>query len=370
MLDKLRALMGRRAGTFPPGATFEQKLRSLQPESVWCLDFLKLEGDTLTLDGWALVPGGSAPAFVVNGTVADLDYGSPRPDLERLMFFDPMAKNSGFHATVKGAGPLARNSDRLEIQLCERASLTCLNPNHNFYWPLSLPPFPFPDADRRRRVHGDPYPDGFILSGFSTYTKVVAALGRLGRSWGDFGHLLDWGCGCGRVLRYLPAGSMKGLVGADIDKDNISWCSTAFPDARFSEVPLNPPTALPGDHFDFILGVSVFTHLREGPEKLWLRELHRIARKGAILFVTIHGPTAAARSNVSEAAFGEWMSRGFLATGRNLDLAGVISDDDYYVNTLHRHSYVRKEWSRYFEIVEIVEGYIANHQDLVVMRKR
>ena len=28
-----------------------------QPASVWCLDFLKIEGDRLILDGWALAPG-------------------------------------------------------------------------------------------------------------------------------------------------------------------------------------------------------------------------------------------------------------------------------------------------------------------------
>ena len=64
------------------------------------------------------------------------------------------------------------------------------------------------------------------------------------------------------------------------------------------------------------------------------------------------------------------MERGFLTTGLNADLAGAVNDDAYYVDCFHSHDYVRREWGRHFEVLEIRDGFIANHQDLVVMRKR
>jgi SAM-dependent methyltransferase len=370
MLSKFRTFLKRGAGTGFLEGTFAEKLRRLQPESIWCLDFLRIEGDNLILDGWALVPVNSTPAIIVNGVVSEFIHGISRPDLDRLMPFDPRTKNAGFHATVENASAITTRSEMLEIQLCESDSLKCFDSRHSFYWPIRLPTFPLPNEDRRKRVHGDTNTDGFILSGFSTYTKLSLTLERMGRSWDDFHHVLDWGCGSGRVLRYLPPSSFSRLVGVDIDQDNIRWCETAYPTAQFAQVPLNPPTSLKSNDFDLVLGISVFTHLREESQKLWLSELARITKKGAILLVTILGPIGGARSHISEEAFNEWMSKGFLATGSNLDLIGVINDDRYYVNSLHLHSYIKKEWSRVFDILEIIEGYIGNHQDLVVMRKR
>jgi hypothetical protein len=60
---------------------------------------------------------------------------------------------------------------------------------------------------------------------------------------------------------------------------------------------------------------------------------------------------------------------GFLATGLNADLRGAVTDEAYYVGAMHTPSYVRREWGRHFRILRIHEGCIANHQDLVVMRK-
>ncbi len=36
----------------------------------------------------------------------------------------------------------------------------------------------------------------------------------------------------------------------------------------------------------------------------------------------------------------------------------------------HTHEYIRREWSRYFEIVAIHPKGIGNHQDAVLVRKR
>ena len=131
-----------------------------------------------------------------------------------------------------------------------------------------------------------------------------------------------------------------------------------------------PPTVFQADAFDLVMGISVFTHLREPSQHAWLQELRRITRRGALLLVTIHGPAAGARANLSEEQYREWMSRGFIATGLNVDLAGAIPDETYYVDSLHTHDYVRREWGRYFDVLRMVDSHIANHQDLVIMRKR
>lgn len=339
------------------------------PVSVWCLDFLKFEGDSLILDGWALSPQWARPAFTVNGVKMLSTFGYPRADLQRIMGSDDRAPTAGFHSECTGISRYLDGHESLEFRFCDETTLIPFDAGHSFYWPLVAPAHAFPDPARRKRVHGDINADGFIINGYSTFKKLEATLMSHSRNWECFSRILDWGCGCGRVFRYLSQRTLSRLVGADVDTDNIEWCKRNFPDAEFHTLPLIPPTLLPSATFDLLIGISVFTHLREQSQHAWLQELYRICTKGGLLLMTIHGPIAEARANLSKEQRRKWMSEGFIATGLNVDLAGAISDDDYYVNSLHTADYVRREWGRYFEILEIREGYVANHQDLVVMRK-
>ncbi len=348
---------------------FGSQLMREQPASIWCLDFLKLDGDRLVVDGWALAPPGAAPALTVNGVKLSAVFGGPRPDLERVMSFDSRAPAAGFHAELTGIAGILAGHDSLELQFCDAATLRPFNAEHSFYWPLAPADHPLPEPARRKRVHGDTNTDGFVINGYSTFRKLSSALADLSLGWGSFPRILDWGCGCGRVLRHFPREVLPRLVGADIDTDNVEWCRRSFPAAEFHAVPLLPPTSLPGDSFDLVIGISVFTHLREQPQHAWLAELSRITRSGGLLLMTIHGPAAGARANISGEQYHEWMTRGFVATGLNIDLRGAIPDGDYYVNSLHTHDYVRREWGRHFEVLAIHGSSIANHQDLVVMRK-
>ncbi len=352
------------------GGELGNQLMREQPESVWCLDYLMIEDGKITVDGWALTPPGAKPALTVNGVKLPVQFGRPRSDLERVMSFDLRAPTAGFRSEGFDAREVLAHCDTLEIQFCDDATRRPFNPGHCFYWPIHAADRAFPDPVRRKRVHGDTNLEGFILNGYSTFKKLSISLAKVSRTWNDFSRILDWGCGCGRVLRYLPSVVLPRLVGADIDHDNIAWCKRTFPEAEFHAIPLLPPTDLPSDAFDLVVGVSVFTHLRDQPQHAWLKELSRVARKGALLLVTIHGPAAATRANISEEQYQEWMTRGFVDTGLNIDLRGAIPDDSYYVNTLHTHAYVRHEWGKYFEIIDIHPASIANHQDLVVMRRR
>ena len=347
-----------------------KRLMRGQPATVWCLDTLCLEGDRVLVDGWALAPAGSKPALSVNGVRLPAVFGIPRPDLARLMAFDERAPTAGFRGDLEGAAALAPGRESLELHLCDDATLRPFNPAHAFYWPLRPPGHALPDAARRRRVHGDEREEGFVISGYSTYRKLTAALAEHSRAWEDFDGILDWGCGCGRVHRYLPERALARLTGADIDADNIEWCRRSLPGCRFHCLALLPPAPLPEAGFDLVIAVSVFTHLREAAQHAWLGELARVTRRGGLVLATIHGPAAGARANLSREQADAWGAAGFLASGLSVDLKGAIADETYYVNSLHSHDYVRREWGRHFEILRIVDCTIANHQDLVVMRRR
>ena len=229
---------------------------------------------------------------------------------------------------------------------------------------------PVPDAVRRTKVHGGEVESSFLLEGFSIFRKLDRTTTRLfDRHISDFKSILDWGCGCGRLTRYLhdlpPRSSVTGI---DIDSDNIQWCQKNLPFGSFCPISTTPPTSLQGSAFDLIVGISIFTHLRQRDEFLWLEELKRLAAPGAILLMTIHGMDTLCRSGLARDLIEKLFKEGFLDAGQNPDLDG-LDIGSYYRTTFHTEDSLRRTWGEYFSIVDIVPGYIGNHQDLVVLQK-
>lgn len=226
---------------------------------------------------------------------------------------------------------------------------------------------PPPPKHLQLRVVGN-YGDGFIRSGFESVVPMLQRpLERAGTSLADFTSILDFGCGCGRALfalhRLFPAAA---LHGADIDPEAIGWLRENLPDlARFEVCPTEPPTPFADDSFDFVYGISVLTHLPEEMQFSWLAELRRVSRPGGYVLLTTHGATHVRNLNEAERVAFErtgflWVPSGY---GESISLP------DFYQNSFHSHEYIRREWSRYFEVVDILEPSAAGeHQDVVLLR--
>ena len=198
---------------------------------------------------------------------------------------------------------------------------------------------------------------------------LEAYLAELGHDWSDFPRILDWGCGAGRVTRYVLSDTGCAVTGADIDPDNIAWCRQAYPGARFEQVPLRPPTPFDDGAFDLALGLSVMTHLREDDQWLWLAELQRVVRPGGLAFVSVRGPTQSAYNRFPPHLYRKVQESGYLDLSRDDALDGVIGDAEYYRVAMHGRAYIAERWSTYFEVVAIVDA-IAGLQDFVVLRRR
>jgi SAM-dependent methyltransferase len=174
--------------------------------------------------------------------------------------------------------------------------------------------------------------------------------------------ILDFGCGCARVTRYLRRiYATASITGTDIDREAIDWCTRNCAGIRFTVNADTPPMAFPNRSFDLVCAISVFTHLPEDLQLLWLEELRRVTRKDGFLVLTFAG---------------DHLVRPVLESDKaaELDRAGFYHFayrkteglPDYYQATWHTLDYVRRVWSRYFRIAEVIAGGINGHQDLVL----
>ena len=176
--------------------------------------------------------------------------------------------------------------------------------------------------------------------------------------------VLDFGCGCGRTLRWLLQNEAIQFYGVDVDREAIEWCAQHYPQAKFAATNPEPPLPFPHVFFDVVYCLSVFTHLNEPMQDAWLAELHRILAPGGLLMLSVHGSRAAAGLKPEIGA--ELAQNGFVHK-RSRKLKGILPD--WYHTTLHTPEYIeRRLTERGFDRVtyEVIEDGI---QDVVTARR-
>jgi 2-polyprenyl-3-methyl-5-hydroxy-6-metoxy-1,4-benzoquinol methylase len=221
---------------------------------------------------------------------------------------------------------------------------------------------PLPPTSLIVRVAGTPDVAWFLRGGRLAAGSIRAALWRQGLRIEELGAVLDFGCGCGRVTRNWLALRDTDVFGSDMNEEAIEWCRRNLPFATFEPNGLAPPLAFDTAQFDLVYALSVFTHLPEELQILWMRELDRVLRPGALLLLSTHGEHYVPRLSSEERerfAGGEVVVRWEEVAGTNLCTA------------FHPPSYVRERLAAAFEPLDFVaEGAKGNpHQDLFVFRR-
>jgi SAM-dependent methyltransferase len=347
-------------GAFPirfSGADLEQRVRRILRSGLWIMGG-NIAGDAANLHGWTIAPPGSEGGRItLNGNPLDLIETDGRDEWKSVLLPDMAVRR--FTATV----PLGRSASDLHFSFGRGEPFRAL---HDYRYPRFN--VPMPDKERRLRVQGYDSVFDFDLVGYSTAVKLDTVARQFsGKGLAETGPVLDWGCGCGRVARFV-ARSGADLYGADIDADSTQWCAENIA-GTFKPISTEPPTPFAQDFFGAIYGISVFTHLTQQAEKQWLTELHRIAKPGGLILMSVHGDLRAAQDGLLEHILAPEFAGGFVDLGRNSDIDSVTKGSDYYRNVFHRPDYIRKTWGQYFEILAIEEGIIGNAHDLVVARK-
>ncbi|NSY21868.1 class I SAM-dependent methyltransferase [Agrobacterium vitis] len=120
---------------------------------------------------------------------------------------------------------------------------------------------------------------------------VVRLVAAAGEEFSRFSSVLDFGCGCGRVLAGFEGlfSNHVRLVGCDINPKLVDFAKRSFPFAEIYQTDLMPPLPFGPATFDFIYSSSVFTHMSSVSMRKWAQELSRVMRGGGVLVVSFHG---------------------------------------------------------------------------------
>lgn len=153
---------------------------------------------------------------------------------------------------------------------------------------------PMPPAELVVQVSGPSW------SWFSDRGREDAAMFRTlaqrhGRDIAAAADVLDFGCGAGRIARWLAPDVVAtggSFTGSDLNRRLSGWCAANLP-GRYLTNALRPPLALPDGSIDVAYAHSVLTHLTEPVANAWLAELARVLRPGGVALLTFHDETYA-----------------------------------------------------------------------------
>jgi SAM-dependent methyltransferase len=339
-------------------------------EGWWTINEADQIGTTLRIAG-VLVPPNLAPVnpvIVANGRVVKKQATSlPSPLDERLMPVRP--QHYGFTAELPDTNLQDLNrSIELNVATKGQKSRLLLARHKSMHFAQSWGPIP--PASLLRRVGSlAGNPNTWLVFGSTFIAKLdQLSLEYLKKPLAGLDAILDWGCGCGRMLRFFEPEVRPKVSGVDIDPVSIGWCKENLPGPQYFHVPKQPPLPFPDESFDVVYGNSVFTHLSEAHQFTWLEELKRIVKPGGIAAVTVHARTSWCDLGWFEAhALLMLLSHGMrTADVPNPDLADVAGE--FYTDSHHTHDYIYTHWGKYFEVCQILENF-SSTQAMVVLRK-
>lgn len=201
----------------------------------------------------------------------------------------------------------------------------------------------------------------FMRLGRAGAACIDDTLARNGIALRNLTAILDFGCGCGRVLRHFVGRKGLRVYGTDYNPLPIAWCRANLAPAQFGVNKLAPPLDYPSATFDLIYALSVFTHLDEPLQRAWLDELRRICKPGGHLLITMHGRSylpGLADEERADFAADKLVVRRKTLEGKNI------------CTTFCSEQYVRSKLARPGEVVDFVpEGAKGNPtQDLYLLR--
>lgn len=329
-----------------------------------------LDREAWRISGWAFHPSQpwASIELWINGEFVATADPLERIDVEKAFPNLPHARRSGFVFVCRRlTNPL---EEPLVVELRARAGSDVLG-TKKLLVALPLPiSFPVPPEGLRRRIMGwQSSQELFLRSGLALVGSFLGS-SLVHRGPTPFRRVLDWGCGCGRLARFLLAlekGRFR-TYGADIDRQAILWCHLFLSPGRFMPIDLYPPMPYPNGFFDLVFASSVFTHLPWEDQQKWLIELDRVLAPEGLLVASTQGELAA-RLSLRPEEFVSFQQKGICDTEWDGTL-GQVAPPGYYRRVYQTREFTEHEWGRWFQVLNYVEGMVGHFQDLVVLAKR
>ena len=251
----------------------------------------------------------------------------------------------------------------------------------------------YPEPPRRlmaRVVGAETAPRDFLQGGILDWRRVRQSLVEGGFDFERGGRVLDFGSGCGRILRHFAryAGTCE-FSGADVDEEAVAWSREHLDFGTFEPLLDQPPSPFRSSRFAAVYAFSVFSHLPERLHRRWMEgSVNRITSPGAVVVLTVQGervieklvsgavprdhPSAAElrrdSSRIRETGFAFDPYRKLAMVHKRNEVYFEGWDLEEYGSTFILPRYIAGHWDDLFHVVEWNSA-PDDWQDYVILRR-
>lgn len=202
----------------------------------------------------------------------------------------------------------------------------------------------------------------FLKYGDAAAREFAASVDRNGGDFRAARRILDFGCGCGRVIRHMPKLTDADIYGVDYNRRLVDWCAANLPGV-YSRNRTDPPLVFDDGYFDVVYLYSVLTHMRIETQRRWLNEFSRILRPGGFTLVTFHDEDHAGLNAAG-------LSREALIEKDTYIRKGVPEGSNFTA-TFQSRDFTRRLFGETFDVCEIVpSNETPASQSIAVLRRR
>jgi SAM-dependent methyltransferase len=202
----------------------------------------------------------------------------------------------------------------------------------------------------------------FLSSGKHNAELIRDVLAEAGTPVEQLEALLDWGCGCGRVLRHWSDLSSTRVHGCDITPKMVKWCNDNLPFVEATVNELTPPLPYDDASFDLVYAFSVMTHLSEELQHAWVREAGRVLKPGGYFVFSTLGEYFVSRDRLNDE------ERRSFESGQ-LVVLYERSAGTSLCSAYHPPDYVRRELAHDLDVVAFRPAADDGRHDIHVLRK-
>ncbi len=244
---------------------------------------------------------------------------------------------------------------------------------------------PFPPVELRQITAAPDLPE-FLWTGLADMDLIMTHYEKVANHTNvERPTVLDFGCGCGRMVRFLiNYPTLKTIHACEVNPDHVNWCRDNLRNVQASRCNALPPLPYRDRMFDFIYGLSVFTHLPEDNATKWLSEMRRVLKPDGILIVTIHGLAALNTiknsavhqklfnldSDVVNKTIEHFQEEPFVFYKYDPYTIKIAKAGSEYGNVFIHPDYIYKNWAiEGFKVLDVLQGGLRNWQDIVTLQR-
>lgn len=210
-------------------------------------------------------------------------------------------------------------------------------------------------------VSGHRSPQLFLETGRATNQAIRGLLKKHDLKVEQFGAILDFGCGVGRIMRHWRTVKGPAWHGSDYNPALVDWCKSNLKFSKFQVNTLSGELPYEAETFDFIYAFSVFTHLSEALQFFWINELWRVLKPGGYVWFTTHGEYYLLTLTADESKqfrSGQLVVREQQQSGSN------------FCAVFHPLSYIHEKMAQNFTVIDFISGEHSDFKhDIHLLRK-